>query len=100
MQPHEPTFLQGWKFFAALGAMVTIPITVTVWLVSYHEKHPHDGVVEFREYKEDRDEIKEDLRAIKNGQLETVLEMAKQSRAIIEFVNIQEKKKNRREGRR
>lgn len=95
----SPSFLEGWKFFAALGAMVSVPITVTVWLMSYHEKHPHQDAVEIREYDEFKGDVKEDIRAIKKTQNEISLEMAKQSRAIIEFVNLQEKKDARRRRR-
>lgn len=95
-QTKETSFLEGWKFFLALGALVSVPITVAVWLMSYHEKRPHDGSVTSEQYQEFRSEMKDDIKEIKRFQQESTLEMAKQSRAIIEFVNLQEKRGMRR----
>lgn len=95
MEKHT-SFLEGWKFFVAIGATITVPITVTVWLLSYHERRPHESSVPFREYSEFRDEMKDDVKEIKRSQTDIALEISKQSRAIIEFVNLQEKSKSRR----
>lgn len=95
MEKHT-SFLEGWKFFVAIGATITVPVTVTVWLLSYHEKRPHETSVPLREYSEFRDEMKNDVREIKESQKDIALEMAAQSRAIIEFVNLQEKNKSRK----
>lgn len=91
MEKHTP-FLEGWRFALAIGTMLVVPITVTVWLMSYHEQRPHQESVTKEAYKDFRDEMKEDIKDIKRTQQDTALEMAKQSRAIVEFVNLQERR--------
>lgn len=90
--------MEGWRFFLALGALVSIPVTVTVWLMSQHEARPHRDAVRTESYREFKADMKGDVKEIKRTQQDIALEMAKQSRAIVEFVN--EERKERRAARR
>lgn len=54
------TFLEGWKFFLALGTLVSIPIATSVWMLEQHEKTVHPGAIS-RDVFEARMEALENL---------------------------------------
>lgn len=61
INPHV-TFLEGWKFFLALGTLVSIPIGVSVWMLEKHEQTTHPNAVTRIEFQSRMDTLESMIR--------------------------------------